>query len=61
VFPRLNAGEAARETTEEIQVARGPMRLVGPCPSVRRCRKPMKVRTSLPGQKVDDVTYKCEE
>jgi hypothetical protein len=26
-----------------------------------RCRKPMKVRTLLPGRKVDDVAYRCEE
>ena len=55
MFRRLNAGEAAREPQKKSN-----SRLVGPCASVRRCRKPMKVRTPLPGQKVDDVTYKCE-
>jgi len=36
-------------------------RLLAHAPNCSCCRKPMKVRTLLPGRKVDDVFYRCEE
>jgi hypothetical protein len=33
---------------------------LGHAPQCSRCRKPMKVRTLLPGRKVDDVAYRGE-
>ena len=36
-------------------------RLLAHAPTCSGCRKPMKVRTLLPGRKVDDVAYRCEE
>ena len=56
MFRRLNAGEAAHETTEEIQDApRGPMRLSAPMPQAHEGAYP------APRPKGGDVTYKCEE
>jgi len=36
-------------------------RLLAHAPKCSRCKRPMKVRTLLPGRKVDDVAYRCEE
>ena len=36
-------------------------RLLAHAPQCSRCRTAMKVRTLLPGRKVDDVAYRCEE
>jgi hypothetical protein len=36
-------------------------RLVAHAPPCPLCKKNMKARTLLPGRKVDDVAYRCEE
>jgi hypothetical protein len=36
-------------------------RLAANAPKCARCRKLMKVRILIPGRKVDDVAYRCEE
>jgi predicted SprT family Zn-dependent metalloprotease len=36
-------------------------RLLAHAPQCPRCRTMMKVRTLRPGQKVDDVVYRCEQ
>jgi hypothetical protein len=36
-------------------------RLLAHAPQCSRCKLPMKVRILLPGRKVDDVAYRCED
>jgi len=36
-------------------------RLLAHAPNCSHCKRRMKVRTLLPGRKVDDVAYRCEE
>ena len=36
-------------------------RLLANAPRCTRCKRPMKVRTLLPGRKVNDVDYRCED
>jgi predicted RNA-binding Zn-ribbon protein involved in translation (DUF1610 family) len=36
-------------------------RLLAHAPQCLRCKQTMKVRTLLPGRKINDVAYKCEE
>jgi hypothetical protein len=36
-------------------------RLLAHAPKCPGCKRPMKVRTLLPGRMFDDVAYRCEE
>jgi transposase-like protein len=36
-------------------------RLLGHAPQCPHCKETMKVRRILPGRKVDDVAYRCED
>jgi hypothetical protein len=54
-LPQRCRGDRGSVEVEQVAVQEPPKsRLLAHAPNCSRCRKPMKVRTLLPGRKVDD-------
>jgi hypothetical protein len=52
---------AANGSLSMISSDKPKSRLLAHAPQCPRCKNLMKVRTLLPGRKVDDVAYQCED
>jgi hypothetical protein len=58
---RSRNGASANGVQSTISSEKPKSRLLAYAPQCPRCKKSIKVRTVLPGRKVDDVAYGCED